>query len=84
MTGVELSHADEYLDRARVMRAACGTHSELDWFGRSARVSNACRAVRAARAVRSGCLAFATADREIGISAGGERRQRRRLNRDVA
>jgi WhiB family redox-sensing transcriptional regulator len=79
MSGVDLPHADRCLDRAWVQRAACADHPELDWFSRSERMKNACRAVCAGCAVRRECLAFATASNEIGIWAGLEQSQRQRL-----
>jgi WhiB family redox-sensing transcriptional regulator len=80
MARIDVSQADQWLDRAWVKRAACAGHPELDWFSRSERMKNACRQVCAACAVRSECLAFAIANDETGIWAGLEQHQRRRLN----
>jgi len=84
MSGFDLSNAHPLLGRTWAKRAACLERPNLDWFSRAERMKSACRAVCEGCVVRSECLSFAIEHDELGIWAGFDRQQRRRMKREVA
>jgi WhiB family redox-sensing transcriptional regulator len=84
MLGFDLQDGYPFLNRAWMKRAACLAHPELDWFSRVERMKNACRAVCDECVVRGECLTAAIENDELGIWAGLDQRERRRIKREVA
>ena len=84
MTGFDLSSGYPFPERAWMKRAACLEHPDLDWFSRSERMKHACRAICDECVVRSECLTFAIDNDELGMWAGLDQRERRRVKRNVA
>ena len=83
----ELPELHELLERPPWMAdAACAEHPELPWVPNSERTgaTSAQLEVCAGCLVRAECLSWAIDNDEVGVWAGTNQRERRRLRRGVA